>query len=274
MKKTLLVRKQILWHLIMLGISIIFSIPFLYTLLNAFKPIRLIQTYPPILFFEPTLRNFITAITKYHLHVNILNSLIISSGATVIGLWVGALSAYAISRFNQRGVAFFILTVMMIPYMVCLLPIYIIYMKLGLVDTFIGLIVAHLIITVPQSVWRLTGFIEGVPRAFEQAALVDGCSSFGAFWRIILPIIRPGLAATAIISFTLSWNNFNLALILSRVKTTTAPLGVYHFVSYESIDWGGLSAAVILLMIPALFFVIASEKHLVGGLIHGGLGGT
>jgi multiple sugar transport system permease protein len=203
-----------------------------------------------------------------------LNSLIISLGATGIGVFFGVMSAYAISRYNQRGIALLIVLFMMIPYMVCLLPIYIMFRRMQLIDSFSGLILAHLIITVPQSVWILTGFIEGIPRQLEEAAVLDGCTKIGSFLRIILPLIRPGLAATAVLSFTLSWNNFNLALVLSRSKTRTAPLGVYHFVAYESIDWGGLSAAVILLVIPALFFALTAQKHLVRGLAIGGVSGT
>lgn len=273
MKRILSTNESILWYLAIIVVCIIFLFPFFYTLLNAFKPIRLIQVYPPTLLFKPILRNFVTAITKYHLHINMLNSLVISLGATAIGVFLGAMSAYAISRYNQRKIALLIVLFMMLPYMVCLLPIYVIFARMQLIDTFRGLILAHLIITVPQSVWILTGFIEGIPKDLEEAAVLDGCTKAGSFFRIVLPLIRPGLAATSVLSFTLSWNNFNLALVLSRSKTMTAPLGVYHFVAYESIDWGGLSAAVILLVIPALFFALTAQKHLVRGLAVGGLTG-
>jgi len=269
LNRTFLKRKDIRWHFIMVVISIVYLAPFIYTFTNAFKPRTAVEIYPPSLFFDFTLKHFVDALKIYNLHKNIINSLKIALGATGLGLLCGTFSAYVISRYRQRWMKIFIIFTMVVPYMVCLLPLFLMFQRLNLINSIPGLILAHTFITVPQSVWILTGFIDGVPPELEYSAWIDGCSRVGSFFRIILPLIKPGLVATAVLSFMLSWNNFNIALVLAHSETMTAPYTIYHFVSFEMIDWGGFSAIVILLTIPTIFFVIATQKHLIRGFMGG-----
>jgi len=159
----------------------------------------------------------------------------------------------------------------MIPYIICIIPLYALFYKVGWLDTYHGLIFTHLIITVPQSVWVLMGFVEGIPKELEEAATIEGCSRTKAFLYIVFPLIKPGLVAAGILCFSVSWNDFMFAAVLAGRYTTTAPLGLYNFLGKQIIDWGGVSAGATIMIIPAIIFVLLIQKQLVRGLTIGGI---
>jgi multiple sugar transport system permease protein len=159
----------------------------------------------------------------------------------------------------------------MVPYVSCILPWYVITRSLGLVDTYAPLIVTHLVFTLPLCVGVMIGYFEDVPRELEEAAWLDGCSRLGAFARIALPLVRPGIVATAILAFTTSWNNFLFALVLTGPRLKTAPVAVFNFISFEEYNWGAVSAAALLITLPVLAFVFLVQRQMVRGLTAGGL---
>ena len=265
--------KAFAYHAVMILIGLFFLFPLYYTVQNAFKVERLIIAYPPVWVFRPTLDHILKAIVEYRLYNYLANSLIISLLATILGLGIASFAAYALVRFRQQKLALFILVSTMVPYIICIIPLYVLFYNFGWLDTYHGLVLTHLIITVPQSVWILMAFIDGVPEELEEAAMIEGCGRAKAFLHIVFPLMRPGLVAAGILCFAVSWNDFKLALVLAGRHTTTAPLGLYNFLGTDIIDWGGLSAGATILIVPAIMFVFLIQKQLVRGLAIGGFGG-
>ena len=259
------------YHIIMIVIISIFLLPILFIILTAIRPGRLITEVVNVLSFQPTIINFVEAITKYKFHIALLSSLIISFSATFVGILIASPAAYAIQRFNQNKVAFMVLTAMMMPYIVCTIPLFLLFRRLGWYDTYLGLVMAHLVITIPQSVWILLGFVQGIPSEIEDAALVDGCSGLSLFIRIIFPLLKSGLIAASILSFILSWNNFSLALMLGGSKVITAPLALFNFVGEAGVSWGGLTASATMMIIPTTIFTLCVHRYLTEGLLVGSI---
>ena len=201
----------------------------------------------------------------------ILNSLIIATLATAISLVLGLPAAYSIAKYRQNKIGLIILVARMTPFVSYLLPWYIIFRYLKLIDTYTALTVTHLIITMPMVIWLMVSFFESIPAELEDAAMIDGCSRWQSFLRIVFPLVRNGIATSAIMSFIFSWNQFLFSLILSGPKTKTAPVAVYNFISYGKIDWAGIGAAATLIVLPVSVFAFFVRKSIVQGLTMGAL---
>jgi len=191
----------------------------------------------PEFIFTPTLENFRAVFQQYNFFRYLMNSLIIAGLATGISLVLGLPAAYSIAKYRQGKIGLMILVARMTPFVSYLLPWYIIFRYLGLVDTYMALTITHLIITLPMVIWLMVSFFEGMPAELEDAAMIDGCSRLQSFLIIVLPLVRNGIATSAIISFIFSWNQFLFSLILSGPRTKTVPVAVYNFISYGKIDW-------------------------------------
>jgi multiple sugar transport system permease protein len=227
--------------------------------------------YPPAFIFMPTLENFRAVFQQYNFFRYLINSLIIASLATGISLILGLPAAYSIAKYRQDKIGLIILIARMTPFVSYLLPWYIIFRYLGLVDTYMALTITHLIITLPMVIWLMVSFFEGVPTELEDAAMIDGCSRLQSFIIIVLPLVRNGIATSAIISFIFSWNQFLFSLILSGPKTKTVPVAVYNFISYGKIDWAGIGAAATLIVLPVSVFAFFVRRTIVQGLTMGAL---
>jgi len=227
--------------------------------------------YPPLFVFTPTLENFRAVFQQHNFLQYLFNSLIIASFATAISLFIGLPAAYSISKFKQQKIGIVILIARMTPFVSYLLPWYIIFRRLNLIDTYLALSITHLIITLPMVIWLMVSFFESVPRDLEDAALIDGCSRTQSFITIVLPLVRNGIATSAIISFIFSWNQFLFSLILSGPRTKTVPVAVYNFISYGKIDWAGIGAAATLIVLPVSIFAFIVRKSIVQGLTMGAL---
>ena len=223
--------------------------------------------------FRPTLQNFVNVLTGKSFVRFMLNSLVVGVGSTALGLALGLPAAYSIARHKQRGLAMAILFARMAPFMSYLVPWFIMFRKLELIDSYAGLIASHLVISLPLVVWLMIGFFEDVPKEIEEAAELDGCSRPGTFLYVALPVSRNGIVATAVLSFIFSWNNFIFALILAGPRTRTVPVAVFSFLSYEQIDWGGLAAAATIITLPVLVFIFLIHKQIVRGLTFGAVKG-
>jgi multiple sugar transport system permease protein len=250
-----------------------FLFPFVYMAVTAFKPASLAMAYPSVWSFQPSLEHFARVLSQQQLAAQLWNSTIIALGAVALGLVLGMPAAYSIARYRQDRLATWLLVVRMVPYFGALIPMYIIFRQVGLVNTHLGLILSHLVITVPLTTWIMIGFIEDIPRELEEAALIDGCSRVGTFLRVALPLVTPGMIAASVLNFIFSWNNFQMALILGGNDTKTAPVAVLHYIGAEAMDWGGMMAAATLVSLPTFLFVLLVQRYLVQGLTMGGMKG-
>ncbi len=228
-------------------------------------------SYPPEFIFVPTLENFRAVFQQYNFFRYLMNSLVIATLATGISLVLGLPAAYSIAKYRQNKIGIIILIARMTPFVSYLLPWYIIFRYLKLIDTFTALTITHLIITMPMVIWLMVSFFESVPGELEEAAIIDGCSRWQSFRIIVLPLVRNGIATSAIMSFIFSWNQFLFSLILSGPATKTVPVAVYNFISYGKIDWAGIGAAATLIVLPVSVFAFFVRKSIVQGLTMGAL---
>ena len=217
-------------------------------------------SYPPKFIFVPTFENFRAVFEQYNFLRYLMNSLIIAVLATGTSLLLGLPAAYSIAKYRQGKIGILILIARMTPFVSYLLPWYIIFRYLGLIDTYTALAITHLIITMPMVIWLMVSFFEGMPGELEDAAMIDGCSRWQSFVRIVLPLMRNGIATSAIMAFIFSWNQFLFSLILSGPKTKTVPVAVYNFISYGKIDWAGIGAAATLIVLPVQGLTMGALK--------------
>lgn len=267
------IMRRALFYLGLVLVLGVFVFPFFWMALNSFKTHDQITEYPPVFLFTPTLENVRNVFAQGQFVRYTWNSVVVSFGAVGLGMLLGLPAAYAIARYRQRGFAFGILVCRMIPGIAFLVPWFIVFRFLGLLDSYFGLIVAHLVITVPLITWIMIGFFEEVPIELEEAARIDGCSRAGVFLRIALPLVRPGLVSAGILALIFAWNSFLFPLILAGVETKTLPVLVYSFMTFDFLDLGGIYAASTLITLPVVVMVLAVQRHFIRGLTIGGVKG-
>ena len=227
---------------------------------------------PRIFFFEYQFDNYAEVIVDPNTLSYFLNSAIVALGSTALSLAIGVPAAYVISRYRFRGAtdfAFWILTTRMAPPVAVLIPFFVMYVTLGLNDTHIGLVFAHVALNLAIVVWLLRGFFEDLPFELEEAAFMDGATHFQAFRQISLPLAAPGIGAVGILSFLFSWNEFLFALVLADEAVRTVPVGIYGFVGFQTIAWGNLSASAVLMILPVVLFITVFQRSLIRGLTLG-----
>jgi len=250
-----------------------FMVPFLWMLLGSFKTTVDFLSYPPTWLFQPTLDNYRQVFADNAFVRYLLNSLVVAAGATIVGLLLGIPAAYALARWRRTAMGIVLLAARMAPGIAFLIPLFVLFLQLHLVGSYVSLIASHLIFTLPVTVWLTVGFIEAVPVEIEQSALVDGCSVPGVLVRIVVPLTAQGIAATSILSFIASWNNFLFALVLANEQTKTLPVAVLGYIGYTSIQWGTLMAASCIITMPVLVLALCVQKYIVRGLVAGAVTG-
>ena len=255
------------------GLLLFFLLTLGWMVLSSFKSNVQVTAYPPLWVFTPTLQNYVDVFTKNPFFSYMLNSTIIAMTAVGIGLVCGLPAAYSMARHRQAALGFLVLSARILPGIAFLVPLFVIYRQLGLINTHVGIILTHIIVVLPMIVWIMAGFFEDIPRDLEEAALIDGCSRVATFARIVLPLSLPGIVAATILSFIASWNNFIFVLILGGKDTITLPMAVYSFVSFEDVNWGGLTAAATIITVPILALSLVVQRFLVGGLTMGAIKG-
>ncbi|MFN3979805.1 MAG: carbohydrate ABC transporter permease [Caldilinea sp.] len=264
---------NLLYALAMIAVVFFMLTPFLWMVLNAFKtPLQIIKL-PPELIFTPTLRNFENVFGTQNFMRYITNSMIIGAGCTLIGLLIGLPAAYSIARYRQNRLALTILMARMVPGITFLVPLFIVFRTLGLVDTYTSLILTHMLVGLPFIVWVMVPFFESIPRELTEAAVVDGASAVRAFVSVVLPLSGPGIVTASILSFVFSWNNFMFSIVLASSRTRTVPVAIYNFISYAQIDWGGLMAAAVVITLPVLVLAIVTQRYVIRGLTAGAIKG-
>jgi multiple sugar transport system permease protein len=259
---------------VLLGLAIVIMLfPFAWMIMMSLKTQVQNTAAVPVWFFTPVLDNYRNVIERNNFLVFTRNSLIVALSATTIGMVLGLPCAYAIARFKQTGLSFWILVSRIIPYITFLLPLFLAFTKLRLIGSFTALIVSHLIITLPMIIWVTIAFFEDIPTDLEEAALVDGSTRAGAFVRIILPLVAPGVVTAGILAMIFSWNQFLFSLILGGPDTKTVPVAVFNFLSYGSQDYGSIAAAAVLITLPIILLSLTVQRYIVKGLTAGGVKG-
>lgn len=257
-----------------------FLFPLYWLAVTALKPPAQLFAQPPALWpAPPTLVHFRDLLAGAALGRLAWNSAVVAVGSTLLSLVVGTLGAYSLSRFSlpyslNRHLSFWILSTRAFPPIISIVPLFLILRQFGLVDTRLGLVLAYAAFNLPFVVWMMKGFFDDLPRELEESALVDGDTPFGAFRRIALPLVRPGLAATALFCLILSWNEFLFALVLTQTEAAlTLPVGIANQVTQYEIRWGAMSAAGVVAMAPLFLVALLVQRHLVRGLTYGAVKG-
>ena len=250
-----------------------FLAPLAWMVLGSFKTTVDFLAYPPVWVFRPTLGNYAQVFADNAFPRYVINSTVVAVGATLIGLLLGIPAAYALARYRRAAVGVVLLAARMAPGIAFLIPLFVMFLSLHLVGSYLSLIASHLIFTLPLTVWMMVGFIEAIPAEIEQAALIDGCSTVGVLARVVVPLTTPGIAATSILAFIASWNNFLFALVLSNDRTKTLPVAVLGYIGYNSIQWGTLMAAATLITLPVLVLALSVQRYIVRGLVAGAVNG-
>ncbi len=232
-----------------------------------------IISWPPKFFFAPTLHNYQKVFEEQDFLKYFLNSTIVGVVSVGLSLVLGLPAAYSIARYAQKKLAVFILLARLMPGISFLVPWYIVFSRLNLMDSYIALILSHMLIALPIVVWIMSTYFDTIPREMEESAMVDGATRQYAFFAIILPLSGPGIITATTLSFIFSWNNFMFSQVLSMEKTKTLPIAVYNFLSYAEVDWGGVMAAAVAIMTPAIILTMIFQKYVVKGLTMGAVKG-
>jgi multiple sugar transport system permease protein len=253
-----------------LVLMVVVLFPFIWLVQMSFRPNKDIFGYD--LLFMPTLDHY-RALWTGAFSKSFVNSAITSGASTLLSLLIGVPAAYALSRGgfrSSRRIALWILATRMAPPIAFTIPFFLAYRHAGLLDTHLGLIIVYLTFNLALVIWMMQPFFDGVPRELEEAAWIDGCGVWQAFRVVTLPLAAPGLAATAVICFILSWNDFFYALVLTRTNASTAPVAIVNFIQYTGWEWGRIAAAGTLVMLPVVVFSMLVRNYLVRGLMAGG----
>lgn len=261
------------------GVVGLFSVaPFAWMFLTSLKPDGEIFRRTPALWTSHPQFSRYTDVLDAGFATALRNSVIVAVGTTLAGVALAALAGYALARFDlplRRYLLLMVMAVQMFPLVVLIIPLFVVMKALGLLDSWVGLIIAYLSFTTPLAIWLLRSFFETIPRDLEEAAMTDGATRFGAMVRVIFPLAGPGLAATAIFSFIAAWNEFLFALtFVKKESLRTLPVALSSFVGQEQADWGAIMAASVLFTIPVVIFFLAVHRRLTTGMVAGSVTGS
>ncbi len=258
-------------HAVALVLLLVVLLPVLWMLQMSFRPSDAILS--PELTFTPTLDNY-RALWTGNFPGSFGNSLAASVISTLLSLLLGVPAAYSLSRWRfraRRRIALWILVTRMAPPIAFTIPFFLAFRFLHLLDTVAGLVLIYLTFNLALVIWTMRSFFSSIPRSLEEAAWTDGAGVWQTFLRVTMPLSAPGLAATAILCFILSWNDFFYALILTRTNAMTAPVAIVNFMQYEGWEWGKIAAAGTLVMLPVVLFTLVVRSYLVQGIMAGGI---
>jgi len=267
-------------YFLMILLALYILAPIIWIVMMSFKNKADVISVPPKFIFEPTLDNYralfggggegqlagSTFLSYFK------NSLIIALGAVSLSVLIGLPAAYALARFRFRfkeGLAFTYLSFRFVPEITIILPLYVIYQRLGLYNTYFGLILVYQLITLPLIVWMMRSYFEEIPVAIEQAAMTDGYSWLGAFTKLVLPLAAPGVAASVVLAFIFSWNNFVFGLMLGGQSTQPVTVGLMSFMAYNEVLWGQMAAATVITIVPEIILALLVQPYMIRGLTFG-----
>jgi multiple sugar transport system permease protein len=285
--------------------ALITLVPLVWIMMTGFKTPPDSISYPPKLTFEPSLEGYVnlfttrTRVSKETLAnlpepdnfadrivrnrnmviagpskfgQRFINSVIIGFGSTFLSIFLGTLAAYGFSRFKiplADDLLFFILSTRMMPPIAVAIPIFLMYRKLGLSDTHLGMILLYTAVNISLAVWLLKGFIDEIPREYEDAALIDGYTRFQAFYKVVLPQAATGIASTAIFCLIFAWNEYAFAVLLTSGTAQTAPPFIPTIIGVGGLDWPAVAAGATIFLLPVMIFTVLLRKHLLRGITFG-----
>ena len=260
---------------IILGLIVVaWLFPVIWMVLTSLK--TQVQTFqiPPVWFFNPVTDHYRDIFSVGHIEGNFKNSLIISTSATVISLVVGSFAAFALSRFRLKrrdDIAFWLLSTRMFPPIASAIPLYLLLRRFQMLDTHIGLIIVYQALNLGFVVWMMRGFFSELPIELEESAQIDGCSRYGSFFRITIPLSTPGLAATGVLTFIFTWNEFLFALLFTGRNAKTMPIVLAGFITETGIRWGALTASAVLTALPTVILALFAQRYIIRGLTLGAI---
>jgi multiple sugar transport system permease protein len=271
---------QILVYLGMLALAVFILAPIVWIIMMSFKTKIDVVSVPPKFIFTPTLDNYLALfglgkvglVTGTAFLSFFKNSLILAVGSVLLSLILGLPAAYAIARLRfaaKEGLAFTFLSFRFVPEITIILPLYIVYNQLHLYNTYIGLILVYQLISLPLVIWMMRSYFEEIPIAIEQAARTDGYSWASAFFRLVLPLAAPGMAATLVLAFIFCWNNFVFGLMLGGNNTQPVTVGLLSFMGTNEVQWGLMAAATVIAIVPEMAMALAVQRYMIRGLTFG-----
>lgn len=255
-----------------LGLFVVWTLFPLYWLVNTSlkQPVDVVAR-PPSFVFVPTLENYASVIADPVIIGYFLTTFSVSAATTLFAVVIGTPAAYVLARFDFRGstdIGFWILSTRFTPPVAMLIPFFVIFQAVGLLNTHVGLVIAHVALNLSLVIWLMRGFFAEIPKELEEAAYIDGAGYLRTFFTIILPLSRTGIAAVAVLVFLFTWNEFLFSLILGG-QIPMISVGLYKFIGYQQIEWGRLSATASLMLIPVLLILLMFQRQLVQGLTLG-----
>ena len=267
---------QIFFYLFVILFVGIIVLPFLWQFLTSIKPLSEISAIPAKWIpSEINIEYYFNIFEKHPFGRYLINSFIVAACTTVLGLLVGASAAYALARLRFRGkkpILMAILSISMFPAIATLSPIYLLLRQFRLLNTYAGLIIPYITFALPMAIWLLTNFFSQIPKGYEEAAKIDGCSRAGIFFRIMLPLIKPAIFSVALIVFINAWNEYIYALtFMTNDEMRTVPVGIAMLPSNYELPWGDIAAASIVVTVPLIILVLIFQKRIIAGLTTGGI---
>lgn len=264
-------------RILYIGLFLAFLLmPFYWVVITSIKPVDDYQAIPPVWFpSEPTFVHYTAALFTYRGLDGLINSIVVSSVATLFSVLLGTTMGYSFARFGTGGMhlSFWVLSQRFLPPVAVVLPIFLLYRVYGLNDTRLGLILVYTVITLPLSAWMMFAYFRQMPSTMEEAALVDGCSRWRAFWKVALPLAAPGIGAAAVFAFIFCWTEFFFALILTSRNAFTLPTVFRSFLGFQASQYGEASALAVTSLAPSAVLGLLVQRHLVRGLTLGAVQG-
>lgn len=263
-------------EIVLILIALVFIFPVFWMLSISVKmPIDIIRM-PPKFFFKPDFTNYQLIMKNPQVLKGFMNSILLTVSTLLVSFCIGVPAAYAIARYQFKFKKVFLISILsglMIPLITLALPYYVIYQKIGLLDSLFGMILVYLVIHIPFVVWMMGTFIRQIPSELDESAFIDGCGIYQILLKIIIPTAKPGIAAAAISCVIATWNEFLFAFILTQTKTKTAPVVIVSFMSTTGIEWGKMASMATILMLPIIVFGLSVQKYYIAGLTAGAIKG-
>ncbi len=264
----------VLQNFLLIVYAVFALFPLIWMVLISFKSDT--EVFTTTFLFNPTLSNYKEVLLKSDYGRYILDSVIVSGGAVLVSIIVGVPAAYALARYNfprKEDLAFQILSYKFAPEILVVLPLFMIYQKIGLYDSYVGLIWVYQLISLPLLIWVVRGYFEDISVEIEYAAQVDGYSWYQIFFKMLVPLIKPGLVSSALLAFIFAWNSFTFPLILSSNNVYPVTVAIMKYLGTDSAHYGQLAVASTVSALPAVIFALCIQKHLVRGLSFGAVKG-
>ncbi|QGK70766.1 ABC transporter permease subunit [Allosaccharopolyspora coralli] len=263
---------------IVIGLGLVWTlVPLLWMLLSSFKNTTDVTSATPQLLFTPTLDNYVGLFTgANNLTPYIVHSVLAAGISAILSVVIGAPAGYGLARTRMRGkhhLSFWIISTRMAPIAAIVLPLFLMFRGLGLIDTLAGLILAYMTFNLPFAIWLMSAFFAELPLALEESARVEGCTRWQAFWHVVLPLTKSGLVTTFVLCLVFAWNDYAFALVFSGPNSQTLPIAANQLVTQAGIDWGQLTAIGTFVVVPMMLAGLAVRRWLVTGLTLGAVTG-